>query len=308
MESEFFSLITPLLILTGTPPFFLGVIAKTKAFFAGRKGPPLLQAYYDLAKLLRKGAVVSRSASWLLRIAPVAILASLLVAGLLLPIVGEAPLHFEGDLILFVYLLAVGRFFTILAAQDVGSSFEGMGASREAAFGALSELSFFLGLLVLSILHGTVSLNGLFEATSSHLLVAPVIFLLFGTFFFTLLTENSRMPIDDPTTHLELTMIHEVMILDYSGPDLGLILYGASVKLFLFMVFVSQILWPPVGYLGPLAIGALLLKVTGVAIGIGVVEAAVARLRLIKIPQLLIANFVVTALALLVMLFGKGIG
>lgn len=294
-----------LLLLTIAPPFFLGVIAKTKAFFAGRKGPPLLQGYYDLAKLLRKGFVVSRSASWILRIAPVAILTTLLAAGLLLPMVGDPPIHFEGDLILFAYLLALTRFVTILAAFDVGSSFEGMGASREATFGALSELSFFLGLLVLSILGGTLSLSSIF-ATSTPLTRTPALFLLFGTFFFTLLTENCRMPIDDPTTHLELTMIHEVMILDYAGPDLGLILYGASVKFFIFMVFAAQILWPPVGPLSLLAVGMLLLKVTGMAVIIGVIEAAMARFRLVKVPQLLIANFVVTALALLVVLLGRG--
>lgn len=300
-------LIAHLLILMIAPPFFLGVIAKTKAFFAGRKGPPLLQGYYDLAKLLRKGFVVSRSASWILRIAPVAILAALLAAGLLLPMVGDPPIHFEGDLILFAYLLALTRFVTILAAFDVGSSFEGMGASREATFGALSELSFFLGLLVLSILGGTLSLSRIFELGSMTLgSMTPALFLLFGTFFFTLLTENCRMPIDDPTTHLELTMIHEVMILDYAGPDLGLILYGASVKFFIFMVFAAQILWPPVGPFGLLVLGMLLLKVTGMAVIIGVIEAAMARSRLVKVPQLLIANFVVTALALLVVLLGRG--
>ncbi|MBI4124984.1 MAG: NADH-quinone oxidoreductase subunit H [Deltaproteobacteria bacterium] len=292
-------------VLLTTPPFFLGVIAKTKASFAGRKGPPLLQNYYDLIKLFRKGTVHSPASSFVLRLAPAVIVSTLLTAGLFFPLLGRAPIFFEGDVILFAYLLALGRFAMILAALDVGSGFQGMGASREAAFGAFSELAFFLGLVVLVVISGSASLTGIFQWKWIHPAWRPVFLLLFAAFFFILLAENSRMPVDDPSTHLELTMIHEGMILDYGGIDLGLILYGSAIKLFLLMAFAISLLWPQ-----PLAwhwhSAALLgLKWTGMAVAIGAVESVTARLRLIKVPQLLIANFVVTLFALLVALFGR---
>ena len=294
-----------LLLLLAAPPFFLGVIAKTKAFIAGRKGPPLLQVYYDLIKLFRKDFVYSKTASAVLRVAPVAIFTLLLTAGILLPLAGNAPIHFEGDVLLFFYLLALVRFLTILSAMDVGSSFEGMGASREATFGALSELALFSGLVVLVVMTRSVSLTEIFQWEAHHQTFKPVFILLFFSFMLILLTENSRIPIDDPNTHLELTMIHEAMILDYGGPDLALILYGASIKLFLFMAFTLSLVWPVTGDFGFLSLGGFLLKMTGLAIVIGVIESSNARLRLVKIPQLLIANFVITVFAFLVILLGR---
>lgn len=294
------------LLVTVLPPFFLGVIAKTKAFFAGRKGPPLFQGYYDLIKLFRKGAVYSQTTSPLFRIAPLLIFVLILFASCFLPLAGKAPIHFEGDLILFAYSLALVRFLLILAAMDVGSSFEGMGASREATFGAFSELALFMGLIVLSVTTHSTSLSDIFSWGSSHATLKPVFLLLFFSFFLILLTENARIPIDDPNTHLELTMIHEVMILDYSGPDLGFILYGSSIKLFLFMALSVFLLWPQPVPWEWISLGSLFLKITGMAIVIGVVESTNARLRLIKIPQLLIANFVVAVFALLVTVFHGG--
>jgi len=293
-------------LLLFLPPFFLGVIAKTKAYFAGRKGPPLFQVYYDLYKLWRKGVVYSRSASPVLRVAAPIIFSVILLSGLLVPIGGASPIHFEGDFILLAYLFGVGRFFTILAAMDVGSSFEGMGAAREATFAALTELAFFLVLVSLVAMTHSTSLTGVLEWGKSHFLWTPAYLILGLAFFLILLTENSRMPIDDPTTHLELTMIHEVMVLDYSGPDLGLILHGAAMKLFIFMALLTSLFWPPTETSFWLALGSSVLKMTGIAILIGVVESANARLRLIKIPQLLIANFVATAFALVIILMGRG--
>lgn len=306
MESSLPSLVLHLILLIAIPPFFLGVIAKTKAFFAGRRGPPLLQTYSDLFKLLRKGTVYSKSSSGVLRLTPWMIFAATFLSGLFVPLIRAAPIRFEGDLILFAYFLGLARFLTILAAMDVGSSFEGMGASREATFGALTELAFFLGLVALAAMTRSASLTGIFKWEGGHPLWSPALLILFIAFFFILLTENSRMPIDDPTTHLELTMIHEVMILDYSGPDLALILYGASIKLFLFMALASSLLWPPTTTSVWVGAGWVILKVTGMSIAIGVIESANARLRLIKIPQLLIANFVGTALSLVIILIGRG--
>lgn len=296
-----------LFILLVCPPFFLGVIAKTKAFFSGRRGPPLFQPYRDLIKLFRKGTVYSAVSSFSVRIAPVVIFSALLGAGLLFPLFGIAPLHFEGDIILFAYLLALGRFWVLLAALDVGSSFEGMGGSREATFGALSELAFFLGLIVLVVTSHSSSLTTVFHWELLHNVWHPIFLLLFVVFFIILLTENSRMPVDDPNTHLELTMVHEVMVLDYGGSDLGFVLYGAAIKLFLFMAFIVSLLWPPVPALDPFSLALFFLKITAMALLIGTVESVTARLRLIKVPQLLIANFVISLFALLIALSARGI-
>lgn len=300
------ALVSLVLLVTG-PPFFLGVIAKTKACIAGRKGPPLLQVYFDLGKLFRKGTVESTIASLLLRIAPLMTLAAVISAGLLFPFLGKAPIHFDGDIILFGSLLAAGRFWTISGALDVGSSFEGMGASREASFGALSELTFFLGLVVLAITSHSTSLTTIFQWGQVHATWQPVFLLLFFAFFLTLLAENSRLPVDDPATHLELTMIHEVMVLDYSGIDLGFILYSAAIKLFLFMALAVSLLWPQSPSWNISFIVLFFVKMTGIAVLIGLVESATARLRLAKVPQLLIANFVVALFALLVALSERGI-
>lgn len=293
-----------LLLLMVTPPLFLGVIAKVKAFFAGRKGPPMLQPYYDLIRLFQKGMIWSKSASFIFKFAPVGVLVCILMSGLFIPFIGQAPFRLDGDVILFAYFLATARFLIILAAMDVGSSFEGMGASREATLGAFSELAFFLGLIALVVMTQSFSLSGIFEWEGKHTFWNPAILMLFMAFFVVLLTENARIPIDDPATHLELTMIHEAMILEYSGPNLALMLYGASIKLFIFMALTVSILWPTQEVEPIKAILWFFVKMFGMAVGIGLVESMNARLRLIKIPQLLVANFVITALALMLIVMG----
>lgn len=295
-----------LLLLLVLPPFFLGVINRVKAMVAGRRGPPLLQLYFDLYKLFRRGSVLSSSASAIFRLSPVFIFAALVMAGLVLPLWGPAVMHFEGDVLLFVYFLAFGRFFIILGALDVGSSFAGMGASREAFFGALAELSLFMGLLVLVMTADSTSVEKILFWQGSHFMLKPAFFLVSIAFILVLLTENSRLPIDDPNTHLELTMIHEVMVLDYSGRELGLVLYGSAIKLFIFMILAVSVLWPQPEGASVKALGWLLLKAGGMSILIGVLESVLARVRLKNIPGLLLANFVVVVLALMVVLLGKG--
>ena len=304
MEFKVTTLFIHLAILIFLPPFFLGLINKTKALVAGRKGPPLLQAYFDIFKLFRKGMVTSGSASFITKLAPGLILVAVFIAGLTVPIVGKAPIHFHGDLILFATLLAFGRFLLILAALDVGSSFEGMGASREATYGAFSELAFFMGLITLAIITQSLSFSEIFFWGETHALFHPSIVLVCIAFFLISLVENARIPIDDPNTHLELTMIHEVMILDHSGPLLGLILAGAALKLFLFMVIIALLLWPTTGQLDWQVVSWLLVKVAGIAIVIGIVESVQSRIRLSKIPQLLVGNMVITLLALLITILG----
>lgn len=295
-----------LTLLSVAPPLLLGVIARVKAWFAGRTGPPLFQVYYDLIKLARKGMVVSRTASCGFTLAPLVVVVAILCAGLLFPVRGPAPIHFEGDLILFGYLLALARCAMLLAAWDVGSSFTAMGASREAAFGALAELAFFLGLVVLAVATHSLSLSGIFSHLAGRPELRAVLLLLGATFFVTTLAENARIPVDDPATHLELTMIHEAMLLDHSGPGLGLMLYGAACKLWLGLLFTAALLAPAAAPLSAGGVGWLLGKVLLLTIGIGCIESANARLRLLKVPQLLVANFVVTAFALLLMLSRGG--
>jgi formate hydrogenlyase subunit 4 len=280
------------------PPLLLGVINKTKAAFAGRVGPPWLQAYYDLAKLLRKRSVFSRTTTWVFRAGPVVGLATALLAALLVPLGGHAaPLHFDGDFILFAYVLALGRFFTVAAALDTGSAFEGMGGAREVTFSCLAEPALFLALLVLARASGTLSLSEMLGPELSVVwgTAGAALAAVSASLFVVLLVENCRIPFDDPNTHLELTMIHEVMVLDHGGPALGLILYSASVKLFLFTALLLGVA-APFGAAHPwLAWLGLAAAMCAVAVAIGVLESVMARLRLIQIPTLLVAAGLMSA-------------
>jgi formate hydrogenlyase subunit 4 len=270
------------------PPFLVGVINKTKAVFAGRVGPPYLQPYYDLVKLWRKGSVFSTSTTWVFKAGPVVGFATAALAAMLLPVAGHAPFSFEGDAILFAYLFALGRFFTVAAALDTGSAFEGMGGAREVTFSSLAEPALFFGLLVLGRLARSLSLQVMLAGGHWPPRSAASLLLVMAALFIVLLAENSRIPFDDPNTHLELTMIHEVMVLDHGGPALGAILYGASLKLFILAALVVGIALPDLGHPW-MSWGALLTGVLAVAVAIGVIESVMARLRLVHVPSLLIA-------------------
>jgi formate hydrogenlyase subunit 4 len=297
-----------LLLLLSMPPLLLGVISKTKARFAGRTGQPVFQLYYDLARLLRKGMVFSTATTWVFRAGPLVTLASILIAGLLVPLGRfNSPIHFTGDLVLFAYLLGLARFFTTSAALDTGSSFEGMGAAREVMFACFSEPAIFLAFLVLARLSTAVTVS------LSPMLLGPLTVPLGGLpiaslglvsagLFVVLLAENCRIPIDDPNTHLELTMIHEVMVLDHSGPLLGAILYGAAVKLFILSAVVLHIVLPfQTGWF--VADWALFVfEMLGVAVAIGIVESVMARLQLRHVPTLLVAASLLCGFGFLLML------
>lgn len=271
------------------PPLLLGVINKTKAAFAGRVGPPYLQAYYDLAKLWRKGSVFSTSTTWVFKAGPVVAVATAALAALLVPVAGHAPLSFEGDAILFAYLFALGRFFTVAAALDTGSAFEGMGGAREATFSVLAEPATFFGLLVLGRLSGSLSLTAMLAGGHWPPRAAASLVLVVAALFVVMLAENSRIPFDDPNTHLELTMIHEVMVLDHGGPALGAVLYGASLKLFVLAALLVEIALPDLGGRLWVEWGASLAGLLAVAVAIGVVESVMARLKLVKVPALLVS-------------------
>ncbi|MBK5275731.1 MAG: NADH-quinone oxidoreductase subunit H [Desulfuromonadales bacterium] len=290
------------LLIILMPPLLFGVINRTKATFAGRTGAPLLQPYFDLYRLLRKGSVFSRTTTWVFRVGPLVTLAATLTAALLIPLGNHLPpLSFNGDMILFIYLLALGRFFTTAAALDTGSSFEGMGAAREVTFSCLAEPVICIVLLVLSRLSGSLSLSGMLINSSAGLWMtsgAALVMLVSGLFF-VLLSENCRIPFDDPNTHLELTMIHEVMVLDHSGPAFGLILYGASLKLFIMGALFLHVLLP-LRLANPfLDWLVFLMSMILLAVVIGVVESGMARYRLIRVPQMLLAACVLSAFAML---------
>lgn len=296
-----------LALLFAAPPLLVGVIVKTKAWFAGRRGPPVLQPYYDLAKLLRKGAVYSRTTTLVFRAGPIVALAATIVAGLVAPLGrSPAPLEFSGDLVLFAYLLGLARFATVVAALDTGSSFEGMGASREAAFSTLAEPTLFLSLVVLALEAKSPSLSAIAAAVTPGAwgAMGPSLLLVLFGLFVVLLAENSRIPVDDPATHLELTMIHEVMVLDHGGPDFAFILYGAAMKL---LVLGSLLVLPflPADRGPVFNAAAFLVAVLGLAALVGVIESGMARLRLVRVPLLLLGAFVVSALAVVMSLVAR---
>ncbi|MFA5162526.1 MAG: NADH-quinone oxidoreductase subunit H [Elusimicrobiales bacterium] len=280
-------------------PFLLGVINRVKAFFAGRRGQPVLQLYYDLGKLLRKGAVYSSVSGPVFRAGPVIGLAAVTGALLFVPAGGHgALLGFSGDMILFAYLLGLARFFTVCAALDTGSSFEGMGASREAFFSALAEPALFMPLAVLAAKTGEISLEAAFRSSSMVagtplLLVAAALYLVF-------LAENCRIPLDDPNTHLELTMIHEVMALDHSGPDFALISYGAALKMWLLGAILARLAFP-FGGMGWAANAALFLSaMLALAVITGTVESCMARLKMTRAPAMLLSALALGFAAFLV--------
>lgn len=292
------------LLALGLPPLLLGVIARTKALFAGRVGAPVLQPYYDLIKLFQKGSVFSTTTTWVFRAGPVVGMVTAGIAVLLIPLASStAPISFQGDLILLAYLLGLGRFFTASAALDTGSAFEGMGAAREVTFACLTEPAFFWGLLVLAKLTGSLQLAGMLGSSlAPHWATAGAsLALVLLSWLIILLAENCRIPFDDPNTHLELTMIHEVMVLDHSGPAFGMILYGAALKLFVYGALVVRLVFPPSTgspWLDwPIFVGGMLV----VAMGIGVVESVMARLRLTHVPTLLVAAGLLSAFGIILL-------
>jgi formate hydrogenlyase subunit 4 len=308
------TIVPPLLALV-LSPLLVGIIFRTKAIFAGRNGPPLAQIYYDLRKLMAKGAVYSDVTTWIFRAGPIVSLASLILAAFVVPFATcAAPFHFQGDLVWFAYLLAVSRFISVLAALDTGSAFEGMGASRDVLFSALSEPAMLLGLAAVARQANgateaelNLSLTGIHQAIAAaewggswlvFVLVAVALFVVF-------LAENARIPIDDPDTHLELTMIHEVMSLDHGGPDLGLIVYASALRLWVFGAVIVDVVLPiSTGYvlLDVLwSVAALFL----LAVIVGVIESVTARLRMLRVPQLLVGATTLSGVALVLEYGGR---
>lgn len=298
------SLVNILLIMM-LAPLLQGVINKIKALAGGRSGPPLLQVYYDILKLLRKKTVVSKTTTLLFFAGPVVSVATAIGAGLLLPFGGQpAVISFAGDMILFIYLFALARFFVATAAMDTGSAFEGMGAAREVTFSALAEPALLFGLLALARASGSLTLTRMLNVEQSnmwHSASASVVLIIIS-WFIVLLAENSRVPFDDPNTHLELTMIHEVMVLDHGGPLFGLVLYGASLKLMLFSAVIASLIVPVHSGMAAVDSAVFLCGVLVVAVSVGLVESNMARLRFVRVPQLLITATLLAAFAVVLLL------
>jgi formate hydrogenlyase subunit 4 len=260
--------------------FFGGIIVRTKSITAGRKGPGIMQPMKDIVRLLLKKSVFSETTSILFQIAPGIYFASVIMAILMVPL-GSQPglISFQGDFVFFAYILALGKFFSIIAALDTGSSFEGMGASREALFSLLAEPAFFILMGSLALLTGHSSFQEIFSAFHYGSSVSYALGVI-ATFVLVMIAmiENSRMPVDDPKTHLELTMIHEVMILDNSGFDLGLILHATNLKFAMYGALIANLFIGSAAlyYTIPLFFAIQILF----AINVGILESFSARFRM----------------------------
>jgi len=285
-------------------PMLLGLIGRTKALLAGRRGPPLLQPYFDIAKLLRKGVVLSTTTTAVFRIAPTVALAASVGVLLLIPLGPlDGPLAMVGDLLLLAGLLVVVRLCLVFGALDTGSAFEGLGASRELLYGALLEPTVLLALLALLVQGGVLSISDALPAAALWAggTAGTALLLVLCALVFVLLVESARLPFDDPATHLELTMVHEVLVLDHSGPDLAFLEYGRAVRLWAIGALLVGVVVPSVT--GSWLLGVLLTIVGLVvlSVGIGVLESTLARLRQVRVPTMLLGASALTLVALVIL-------
>jgi len=307
MIAVFLTAIGQLVLLLAVAPLVAGVIRTMKARLQTRRGPGILQPYRDLHKLFGKGMVLPQTASWIFSVTPYVVFAATAVAGLMIPMISsKAPLGLFGGVLAVVYLLGLGRFFLALAGLDAGSSFGGLGSSREMTIAALAEPAMMLAVFTVAIGANSTSLSEIARvatATTWHFL-APAQMLAFAAMYVVLIAETGRIPVDNPATHLELTMIHEAMILEYSGPYLGLIEWGASVKQLLLMTLLLNA-FLPYGLRSKWSLGGLLvslvyllLKLLVLAVSIVLVETTNAKMRLFRVPDLLAMAFTLAALGL----------
>jgi formate hydrogenlyase subunit 4 len=297
-----------ILLLLCMAPLVTGVIRKTKAWFQRRRGASVVQPYYDLAKLLRRQVVLPAVSSWLFRVTPYLVFCSGLVICLLVPtVITPVPLHWMGDIITVIYLFALGRFFLALAGLDAASAFGGLGSSREMSIASIVEPAMMLAIFTAAVTAGSTNLSVVVEqlSTTPWSMLHPAHLLAFAGLFIVTLAETGRIPIDNPATHLELTMIHEAMILEYSGRYLAFIEWASQVKLVIFLALLSNIFFP-VGMAttwapGDLAIGTgvFVAKVVVLAIIVACVESTNAKLRLFRVPELLMVAFILSLLALI---------
>ena len=299
--------ILQLVLLLLISPLVSGVIKALKARMQTRRGPGILQPYRDLMKLFSKGTVIPDTASWIFEAAPYVAFITTVLAGLMIPMVStDAPLSLLGGVLAIVYLLGLGRFFVALAGMDTGSSFGGLGSSREMTISALAEPAMMLAVFAVAIGANSTSLSEVARTAigQNWRFLAPAQMLACSALYIVLLAETGRIPVDNPATHLELTMVHEAMILEYSGPGLALIEWAASMKQLVLMTLLINVFWPfglntGASIAGALAgVGWLLLKLGLLACTIVLVESTNAKLRLFRVPELLAVAFTLGTLAL----------
>ena len=301
-------IVAQLIVLLAASPFIVGLIKKVKARLQIRRGASVFQPYADLAKLFRKQPVVSTTTSWVFTVTPYILFASTLAAGLLVPVfASKTPLAFAGNIIALVYLLALGTFFLILAGLDAGSAFGGMGSSREAIVASLTEPAMILSIFAIALTAGSTNLNTIVHKTAllQGIVIDPSPHLMaLAALFIVTIAETGRVPVDNPATHLELTMIHEAMILEYSGRYLALVEWASGLKLLVFLTLITNIFapWGIATSMEPAALGiglaTYLMKVSGLAVVIGVLESMFAKLRLFRVTDLLGVAFILALLGL----------
>lgn len=288
-----------ILILLIIPFVMAGIIRRTKAFWAGRKGAPILQPLYDFIRLLKKEFVISTTTSCVFKITPIIVIVATLFASLFVPLCnGESMINIPGGFIVFSYILGLGKFVSLISSMDTGSSFEGMGASREACFTTIVEPAFFVTLASIMLITQNYtfdSLNEMILSSSNYgvLIIAFTVLIL----FLMILVEGSRVPVDDPTTHLELTMIHEVMVLDNSALDLAFLTWANSIKMLLFSSLIAAVIIPS-GLSLAASIALYLLILFIISIAIGTLESAMARIRMSHVFEFI---FILNSLSLVVL-------
>lgn len=298
-----------LLVILLLAPLVGGIIKKIKALTQKRKGAPIFQMYFDLMKLFRKSSVVSETSSWIFRITPYIVFATALAAGLFVPLTAKVlPAGLPGDILMFVSLLALGRFFMMLAALDTASTFGGMGSSREAMISILIEPAILVALLTTGLTAKTTSIPLMMSGMqgAGFPLAHPVYLMCTLAFIIIIIAETSRIPVDDPSTHLELTMVHEAMILEYSGRQLALMEYGAAVKQLVLITLLVNVFLPTDQLFLQAGIGAVAaavavyaLKVVFVSAVIAAIEVNTVKFRLFSIPNLAALAFILSLLGFL---------
>ncbi len=292
-----FNILIDIFAILFLPFLMAGIIKKTKSFWSGRKGASIFQPLYDFIKLIKKHLVISKTTTAVFSLAPIISIAGVFTASLFVPLIsGSAFWNLPGGLIVFAYMLGLVKFFSLIGAMDTGSSFEGMGASREACFTTIVEPAFFIiiaSIMALSGIYSFESLSKLVLASGSYGILIAIFAAL--ALFLMVLIEGCRVPVDDPATHLELTMIHEVMILDNSGHDLALITWASSIKMLLISSLIAKIIIPDGTILYPLY---YLITIFIISMIIGTVESSMARIRMSRIFEFI---FIMSSLALIVL-------
>src|SRR3990170_5729190 len=300
--------ILQLIVIVGLAPLVKGFINKIEARLQNRRGASIFQPYYNLIKLLRKDAVVSETASWIFRATPYVTFISILIIALLVPVLSSAvPANFTGDVILIIYLFALGRFFLALSSLDTGSAFGGMGGMREMMVSTMAEPALMLSVFTVSLATGSTNLGNITSiiVDQSTILLNPSLFLAFAALAIVIIAEAGRIPVDNPFTHLELTMIHEGMILEFSGRYLALIEWASSMKLLLLLTIFVNTFFPlgiTTGFSFPgliISFALYLVKIGFFALAIVILESSLAKVRLFRIPNLLGTSFILSLLAII---------